>query len=191
MAITSASTLGSKPASIWAARASRTFLASDAACWVNYAAAAPGVRPDRPRGIVKPCGERVDLDAMTARARGRQGTRLTPRAALGCDLRCGSPPVAARRRSAPPHPQAGGSAGNAPRWPRRASWGGPSSTRRASCYRAKITVKGARCAHVATATRHPLSVIFLGKTSAPTRRTGEPELLRAFRSSSGQLHGGG
>jgi len=111
-----------------------------------------GLRPDRPRGIAKPRGERVDLDAMTARARaGTAGDAPYSEAALGRDLRYGSPPVAARRRSAHPHPQAGGSAGNAPRSPRRASWAGPSSTRRASCHRAKITVKGARCAHVATA----------------------------------------
>jgi hypothetical protein len=121
------------------------------------------VRSARQRGIAKPRGERVDLDAMTARARaGTAGDAPYSWAALGRDLRCGSPPVAARRRSAPPHPQAGGSAGNAPRWPRRASWAGPSSTRRASCHCAKVTVKSARCAHVATqcryrdgATRHP------------------------------------
>ena len=116
------------------------------------AARQPSGLPDRPRGIAKPRWERVDLDAMTARARaGTAGDAPYSGAALGRDLRCGSPPVAAHRRSAPPHPQAGGSAGNARRWPRRASWAGPSSTRRASCHRAKITVKGARCAHVATA----------------------------------------
>ncbi len=72
-----------------------------------------GLRPDRPRGIAKPRGERVDLDAMTARARaGTAGDAPYSEAALGRDLRYGSPPVAARRRSAHPHPQAGGSAGH-------------------------------------------------------------------------------
>jgi hypothetical protein len=124
--------------------------------------------------------------AMTARARaGTAGDAPYSGAALGRDLRCGSPPVAARRRPAPSHPQAGSSAGNAPRWPCRASWAGPSSTRRASCHRAKITVKGARCAHVATpmALRAILECDLPRQDLGTYQRTGEDRNhYAAFRS---------
>jgi hypothetical protein len=134
-----------------------------------------GLRPDRPRGIAKPRGERVDLDAMTARARaGTAGDAPYSGAALGRDLRCGSPPVAARRRSAPPHPQAGGSAGNAPGGP--AARAGPGRPPRAGH---PVTAQRSQSRALAALTSlprwryaPPLSVIFPGKTSAPIRRTG-------------------
>jgi hypothetical protein len=145
-----------------------------------------GLRPDRPRGIAKPRGERVDLDAMTARARaGTAGDAPYSGAALGRDLRCGSPPVATRRRSAPPHPQAGGSAGNAPRWPRRASWAGrpPRAGHPVTAQRSQSRALAALTSLPRWRHAPPLSVIFLGKTSAPIRRTGEDRNhYAAFRS---------
>ena len=87
---------------------------------------------------------------MTARARaGTAGDAPYSGAAFGRDLRCGSPPVAARRRPASPHPQAGGSAGNAPRWPRELSLAVLHAPGILSP--PKDHSQGACCAHVATA----------------------------------------
>jgi hypothetical protein len=143
------------------------------------------VRSARQRGIAKPRGERVDLDAMTARARaGTAGDAPYSWAALGRDLRCGSPPVAARRRSAPPHPQAGGSAGNAPpvAAPRelgRAVLHAPGILSLRKGHSQERSLRSRRYPMSLPRWRYapPLSVIFLGKTSAPIRRTGEDRNL--------------
>ena len=57
----------------------------------------------------------------------------------------------AARRSARPHPQAGGAGPNAPPVTAPAYLTGPSSSRRASCRRAKITIKVVRPRYAAGA----------------------------------------
>ena len=71
-------------------------------------------------------------------------------------------------------PQAGGAGRNAAD-DGAAYLTGPSSSRRASSRRAKITVKGAPEGRVPSG--RPLTVIFHGKTSAPIGRTDQPRLF--------------
>jgi hypothetical protein len=93
----------------------------------------------------------------------------------------GIPAVAARRPARLPRsPQAPGSRSNAAQRPCLRELAGPSSTRRASSRRAKITVKGATACGLrvadAMAQAPPLTLILPGKTAAAIGRTDRSRL---------------
>jgi hypothetical protein len=115
------------------------------------------LRPDRPRGIAKPRGERVDLDAMTARARaGTAGD--APLLRGGFRPPVGTPAPASRRFRGQRSPVAAPRELGAGRPPRA---GDPVTAQRSQSRALAALTSLPRWRYAP-----PMSVIFLGKTSA-------------------------